>query len=123
MAVERANEHPTFDSMGNVVTSLAAPARGATDAGLFRTEVPPGGGLPKHRHDHIDVFAVERGTCTFHLGEEVYELEAGDSAFVPTGIWHHLDAGAEGVALTVTMLAGTRIEFEDGRALVPPWLS
>jgi len=46
MAVERAHEHPIFDSMGNTVTSLAAPARGATDAGLFRTEVPPGGGLP-----------------------------------------------------------------------------
>ena len=66
---------------------------------------------------------MERGTCTFHLGDEAYELQAGDSAVVPTGTWHQLDAGAEGVTLTVTMLAGTHIVFEGGRDLVPPWLS
>jgi quercetin dioxygenase-like cupin family protein len=123
MGIERAHDHPTFDSMGNTVTSFAAPARGATEAGLFRTVIPAGGGLPTHRHDHIDVFAIERGTCAFHLGEEAFQLAPGDSGVVPAGTWHRLEAGAEGVTLTVTMLGGTRIEFEDGRVVVPPWLS
>ncbi|HTG48550.1 MAG TPA: cupin domain-containing protein [Actinomycetota bacterium] len=123
MAIERAHEHPTFDSMGNAVTSLAAPTRGATELGLFRTEVPPGGGLPAHRHDHLDVFVIDRGSCTFHLGAEAFELGPGDSGVVPIGTWHRLEAGPDGVVLTVTMLAGTRLEFEDGRALVPPWLA
>lgn len=123
MAIERAQDHPTFDSMGNRVTSFAAPARGATEAGLFRTEIPPGGGLPLHRHDHIDVFAIEGGTCAFHLGDDVFDLAVGDSGVVPSGTWHRLEAGDGGVTLTVTMLAGTKIEFEDGRQIVPPWLT
>ncbi len=43
MPVERAADHPTFEIGGNVVTSLAAPARGADEAALFRIHLPPGG--------------------------------------------------------------------------------
>jgi quercetin dioxygenase-like cupin family protein len=61
MPVERANEHPVHDLGGTTITSLAAPSRGATEVAPFRTEVPPGGGLPRDHHDHLDVFTVERG--------------------------------------------------------------
>ena len=123
MAVERASEHPTFELGGNTITSLAAPSRGAYEAALFRTEVPPGGGLPRHHHDHLDVFAVERGTATFHLGDETFELRAGDSVVVPAGEWHHLEGGAEGVTIAVAMLGGTKFIREDGSEMVPQWLS
>jgi quercetin dioxygenase-like cupin family protein len=63
MSIERAADHPVFELGGNTVTSLAAPARGATEAALFRIEVPAGGGLPRHHHDHLDVFTIERGTA------------------------------------------------------------
>ena len=59
MSIERPDEHPIHESGGNTITSLAAPARGASEVALFRTELPPGGSLPRHRHDHIDVFTVE----------------------------------------------------------------
>jgi len=123
MAVERADEHPTFELGGNRITSLASPSRGATEAALFRTEVPPGGGLPRHHHDHIDVFAVERGTATFHLGDETFELQAGDSAVVPVGEWHYLEAGPDGITIAVTMLAGTKLIRDDGTEMVPQWVS
>ncbi len=77
--VERADEHPTFELGGNTITSLAAPSRGAHEAALFRIEVPPGGGLPAHHHDHLDVFTVEIGSGTFHIDDESFELSAGDS--------------------------------------------
>ena len=51
------------------------------------------------------------------------ELAAGDSAVVPTGVWHHLEAGHEGATITVVMLGGTRFIREDGSASVLPWLS
>ena len=63
MPVERAADHPTFELGGNTITSLAAPARGADEAALFRIDVPGGGGLPAHHHDHLDVFTVERGAA------------------------------------------------------------
>ena len=123
MSVERAADHPTFELGGNTVTSLAAPSRGADEAALFRIEVPAGGGLPAHHHDHLDVFTVEVGSGSFHMDEEVVELIAGDSVVVPIGVVHFLEAGPEGASIVVTMLAGTKlIRQDDGSETVPPWV-
>lgn len=123
MPVERSSEHPAFELGGNTITSYAAPARGADEAALFRIDLPGGGGLPRHHHDHLDVFVVEAGSGTFHLGDEAIELAVGDSVVVPTGVWHHLVAGPEGASIVVTMLARTQLIREDGSATVPPWVS
>jgi quercetin dioxygenase-like cupin family protein len=122
--IERAEEHPTFELGGNTITSLAAPSRGAHEAALFRIGVPPGGGLPAHHHDHLDVFAVESGSGTFHIDGESFDLVTGDSVVVPTGAVHHLEASDAGVTIVVTMLAGTKlVRADDGSVLVPPWVS
>ena len=124
MPVERADEHPTFALGGNTVTSLAAPSRGAHEAALYRVDVPPGGGLPAHHHDHLDVFAVEAGDGTFHVDDASFELSAGDSVVVPIGAVHYLEAGDAGARILVTMLAGTTlVRADDGSELVPPWVS
>lgn len=122
MPVERADEHPVHDLGGNTITSLAAPSRGATEVALFRTEVPPGGELPRHRHDHLDVFTVERGGGEFSIGEDRFPIGRGDSVVVPVGGWHHLEAGPDGATITVAMLGGTRLIREDGSDTVPPWV-
>ena len=123
MPVERSADHPTHELGGNEIISLAAPSRGADEAALYRVDVPPGGGLPPHHHDHLDVFAVTRGGGTFFLGDETYELVAGDSAVVPAGVRHYLKAGSDGASIVVTMLAGTKLIRDDGSELVPPWVS
>jgi quercetin dioxygenase-like cupin family protein len=123
MPVERASEHPTHDLGGNTITSLAAPSRGSAEVALYRTEVPPGGGLPRHRHDHFDVFTVERGGGVFSIGDERFPVGSGDSVVVPVGEWHHLEAGPEGATITVAMVGGTKLIREDGTETVPPWVS
>jgi len=124
MPVERAADHPTFEIGGNAVTSFAAPARGAEEAALFQIELPPGGGLPPHRHDHFDVFTVTTGGGAMHLGDEVSTLVAGDSVVVPPEELHWLVAGDDGATIVVTMLAGTKlIREDDGTVVVPPWVS
>jgi quercetin dioxygenase-like cupin family protein len=124
MPVERAADHPTFEIGGNVVTSFAAPARGSDETALFRIDLPPGGGLPPHRHDHFDVFTVTAGVATMHLGSEVTELAIGDSAVIRPDEIHWLVAGEEGATIVITMLAGTKlIREDDGSVVVPPWVS
>ena len=122
MPIERAADHPTFELGGNAITSFAAPARGSDEVALFRTDVPPGGGLPPHRHDHFDVFTVVAGGVTFHLDDETTELVVGDSAVVPTGVLHYIEAGPEGVSIVVAMLASTKFIREDGSEIVPAWV-
>jgi quercetin dioxygenase-like cupin family protein len=64
MPIERAADHPTFELGGNAITSLAAPARGSDETALFRIDLPAGGALPAHHHDHFDVFTVAAGSAT-----------------------------------------------------------
>ena len=124
MPVERAADHPLYEIGGNAVTSLAAPARGADEAALFQIELPAGGGLPPHRHDHFDVFTVTAGGGMVHLGADVVELAHGDSVVVPPDELHWLEAGESGATIVVTMLAGTKlIREDDGTVIVPPWVS
>jgi quercetin dioxygenase-like cupin family protein len=124
MPVERAHDHPTFEVGGNAVTSLAAPARGSEETALFQVALPPGGALPRHRHDHFDVFTVIAGTGTMYLGDAATELAVGDSVVVPPDALHWLEAGTAGATIVVTMLSGTKmIREDDGSVVVPPWVS
>jgi quercetin dioxygenase-like cupin family protein len=123
MPVERAEDHPVFELSGNTVTSLAAGARGATEAALFRIEMPAGGSLPPHHHDHLDVFTCVQGGGTAHIDDIATPMAAGDSAVVPTGVRHWVEAGPDGATLIVTMLVGTKIVRDDGSEGVPPWVS
>lgn len=122
MPIEHTVDHPTFELGGNVITSFAAPERGSQEIALYRADVPPGGGLPPHTHDHFDVFTVVAGGGVFHLGDDTTELAVGDSAVVPTGVRHYLEAGSEGASIIVAMLPGTRLIRDDGSEFVPDWV-
>jgi quercetin dioxygenase-like cupin family protein len=124
MPVERADDHPRFELGGNAITSLAAPARGSEETALFRIDLPPGGGLPAHHHDHFDVFTITAGDATMHLGDDETTIVAGDSVVVPPEAVHRLDAGDAGASIVVTMVAHTKlIRDDDGSVIVPPWVS
>jgi len=123
MPVERAADHPTYAIGGNTVTSLASRARGSAETSLFRIDLPPGGGLPPHRHDHFDVFTMAAGTGRMHLDGEVTDIAPGDAVVVPPDALHWLEAGADGASIVVTMLPGTKLLREDdGSVTVPPWV-
>jgi quercetin dioxygenase-like cupin family protein len=121
--IERVADHPTFDLGGNTITSLAAPARGSDETALFRIDLPPGGALPAHHHDHFDVFTVTAGSATVHIAGETSEVAAGDAVVVPPEAVHRLTAGADGASIVVTMVARTKlIRADDGSVTVPPWV-
>ena len=122
MPVEHAADHPTFELGDNTVTSFAAPARGAYELALYRVDIPPAGGLPAHRHDHLDVFVVVAGGGVFHLDDEAVEVAAGDSVVVPVGVRHTMKAGAQGASFIVTMVPGNKMIRDDGSELVPDWV-
>jgi quercetin dioxygenase-like cupin family protein len=123
MPYERGADHPTFDLGGTAITSFIGPSRGGTECVLYRADLSPGSGLPPHRHDHLETFAVLSGGGTFHIDENVFEIGSGDSVVVPVGARHFLEAGPEGAVLMVAMLPGTVMIRDDGSEAVPPWLS
>jgi quercetin dioxygenase-like cupin family protein len=123
MPIEHAADHPTFELGGNAITSLAAPARGSDETALFRIDLPAGGALPAHHHDHFDVFTVTAGSATMHIGEEESAVATGDAVVVPPEAVHWLTAGDHGASIVVTMLAHTKLfRADDGSVVVPPWV-
>jgi quercetin dioxygenase-like cupin family protein len=123
MPIEHAADHPTFELGGNAITSLAAPARGSDETALFRIDLPAGGSLPAHHHDHFDVFTVTAGSATMYIGEEENEVISGDAVVVPPETVHWLTAGDHGASIVVTMLAHTKlVRADDGSVVVPPWV-
>ena len=123
MPVESAADHPTFELGTTAITSFAAPSRGADEVALYRADLPPGGGLPPHHHDHQDVFTMVAGSGTFHIDDDTFDMGVGDCAVVPIGAVHYLEAGSDGASIVVTMLAGTKLVRADGSEAVPPWVS
>jgi quercetin dioxygenase-like cupin family protein len=122
--IERAADHPTFELGGNAITSLAAPARGSDETALFRIDLPAGGALPAHHHDHFDVFTVTAGSASMHIEDDAREVGVGDAVVVPPEAIHWLEAGPDGASIVVTMLAHTKLFREDdGSVGVPPWVS
>jgi quercetin dioxygenase-like cupin family protein len=123
MPIERAADHPTFELGGNAIRSLAAPSRGSDETALFRIDLPAGGALPAHHHDHFDVFTVTAGSATMHIGDDESQISAGDAVVVPAEIVHWLEAGPDGTSIVVTMLAHTKlVRADDGSVIVPPWV-
>lgn len=48
----------------------------------------PGGGPRLHRHPYDETWVVQEGRLTFQLGEEQFQVGAGDIAIAPPGVPH-----------------------------------
>jgi quercetin dioxygenase-like cupin family protein len=73
---------------GNVVIK-ADPGRGSQNVSLGTQQMPPGAGIPRHRHAYMDEFIyILEGSGTFILDDERHPIEKGGTIFIPKGSWH-----------------------------------
>lgn len=63
------------------------------DAMLGTTRVAPGRVSDRHAHPWEQLVYVLDGACTFHVGDEAVDVEAGDAFWVPPGVEHGADGG------------------------------
>ncbi|MDN5755804.1 MAG: cupin domain-containing protein [Arthrobacter sp.] len=70
-------------------------------------ELPVGGSEGMHRHDGEqaleEFYLVVEGSARMHLGDEILELEAGDTALAPAGVDHDLINAGEGPLRILTV--------------------
>jgi mannose-6-phosphate isomerase-like protein (cupin superfamily) len=81
---------------------------------MKRIEVKPGGQLSLQlHHRRSEHWVVVRGTAHVTIGERVYDVQQGESTFVPVGTRHRLEnRGAETLAL-IEVACGNYIEEDD----------
>lgn len=122
MPLIRAENTPSFSLPGLAVTGLAAPSRGASETSAWRLSVAPGAPGTPHSLDREEIFIALGGSATATLGEERFELHAGDVLIVPAGQLFSLanpgDVSFEAIAVAPV---GMRARLPGGEAFAPPW--
>jgi mannose-6-phosphate isomerase-like protein (cupin superfamily) len=67
-----------------------APIQATAFAAGHVTLEPNGGQVPWHNQEQEEVYFIVEGTCEMCLGTERQTLTAGQSVFIPPGVFHQL---------------------------------
>ncbi len=90
MPVKHANEVP-YQEVGaardTFIQILISPEE-APHFAMRRFTMKPGGGMPKHTNKVEHEQYVLQGRARIAIGEEEYEVKAGDVVFIPAGVPH-----------------------------------
>ena len=64
----------------------------APNFAMRRFSMEPGGGMPLHTNEVEHEQFVTRGSSRIGIGEEEYEVKAGDVVFIPAGVPHFYES-------------------------------
>jgi quercetin dioxygenase-like cupin family protein len=67
---------------------LVGPAEGAPNFVLRRFKMDSGGGMPLHTNEVEHEQYVLRGRAKIRIGEDVHDVRADDTLFIPAGVPH-----------------------------------
>ena len=86
---------------------------GAPNFALRRFTLAPGATVPEHTNEVEHEQYVLRGEYVVGVGDEEYEVSAGDSLFVPAGTvhWYRNEGDAEGAFLCAVPNGDDAIEL------------
>jgi quercetin dioxygenase-like cupin family protein len=122
MPVIRRDDAPTFELGGVRVRGGASPSRGADEVLLFRVILENDAAMPRHTHDHDEVYQVVSGSATAVIGDESFEVTEGDTVVIPAGAEHEAFVdGGRSVEFVSSMLTGTVMIRPNGERVAPPW--
>lgn len=79
---------------------------------LILVDAAPGTGPKLHRHPYAEVFLVQEGTATYVVGDETFEVAAGQIAVVPAGAPHKFVNSGTGPLRQIDIHANDRFVTE-----------
>jgi quercetin dioxygenase-like cupin family protein len=121
MPVITHEQAPRFDIGGTHVVGLAAPSRGARETCAWRLTLAPGASSPDHSLDREEVFVALAGQARATLDGTSYDVRAGDSLIVPSGVPFTIATAGDEPFEAVACLPVGGLATVDGRAAAPPW--
>jgi len=68
----------------------ASPIQAANFAMGMVTLEPNGGQVPWHNQEQVEIYFIVEGAGVMCLGEERTAIEAGQAAYIPSGVFHQL---------------------------------
>ena len=92
---------------------LVGEADGARNLAIRRFTLAPGASVPRHTNEIEHEQYVLEGTYTVGIGEEEYEVSAGDSLFIPAGAvhWYRNEGSDRGAFICAVPVGDDRIDL------------
>jgi quercetin dioxygenase-like cupin family protein len=121
MPLTRDTDTRAHQMHGFTFRSLATPSLGSPELAVWAVDAPAGSGSPRHTMSRDEVFIVQTGRLVATVGDEKFELAAGDALTVPAGVnfevGNPFDEPARAVACTTAGMQAT----VGGQTITPPW--
>ncbi|MEM9078484.1 MAG: cupin domain-containing protein [Bacteroidota bacterium] len=91
--IVRASEGETWyignERKAEVIIKVAKSENHTPEISLLTEKIPPGDGIPVHKHLNEEEFIfIQEGRVEITLDETVQEGKTGDLVYVPKNIWH-----------------------------------
>jgi quercetin dioxygenase-like cupin family protein len=92
---------------------LVGEAEGAKNLAIRRFTLDSGASVPRHTNEIEHEQYVLEGTYTVGIGEEEFEVSAGDSLFIPAGAvhWYRNDGPDQGAFICAVPVGDDRIDL------------
>ena len=92
---------------------LVGEADGARNLAIRRFTLDPGATVPKHTNEIEHEQYVLEGNYTVGIGEEEYEVSAGDSLFIPAGVvhWYRNEGSEQGAFICAVPVGDDSIDL------------
>jgi mannose-6-phosphate isomerase-like protein (cupin superfamily) len=99
--VRREDRAPFITADGSQIRELAGiPSGNAANQSLAEATVPPGGDPIEHYHTAAEeIYLFTSGSGRMRLGDEDFDVSAGDCVVIPPGVRHKLWASGEPLVL------------------------
>lgn len=127
MSVVRRTDARRAETPNAVMTTFASPTQGGSGLAMWRVDMNSDAQGPLHVFDAEQVWTLLSGTVTVELGDEVLNVEAGDTVILPAGVPRRLTGGSDaGFAAVVAAPGGARVSRIGGpeeEAFVPGWIA
>ncbi|MGV8831976.1 MAG: cupin domain-containing protein [Devosia sp.] len=122
MPITKSAAAPTFQLPGTIFTGLASPKRGSTSNAVWHVRIAPGTQGAPHRLSHEEIFVCLEGRGTAQVGEQIHELEQGDTLIVPPDTDLALtNAGTKDFCAVAVFPVGGQAILPGQAAFTPPW--
>ena len=78
---------------------------------IVMNELMPSAKPNLHSHPHEQLTYIVEGTCRFVLGDEVFDMVAGDIIVIPSDIPHSLEVTSKTPVLNIDVFSPIREDF------------
>jgi quercetin dioxygenase-like cupin family protein len=78
---------------------------------MVHYKIESGKTFPRHNHPHAQFGVILEGQAVFNIEGRVWPVKAGDSYFIPPGVFHEFSIAGESPAIVIDFFTPERDDY------------